>query len=220
MMPEIDGFALSKLIKQDREICDTKMILWTAYDQKGSVLEAKNNGFSAYITKPVKQNALLEALYNILKNDQISGYIDEAHPELVVKIEQVQIQSKGKILVAEDNKTNQKVATLLLNKMGYSVEIAENGQIAVDMVQANYYDLILMDYNMPVMDGLEATIKIRELDNEHVKAIKIIALTANATSYDMEKCLKSGMNDYISKPINQKELETKVNFWCAKDNHS
>lgn len=215
MMPDMDGFELAAKIKIEESMASTKMILWTAYDQKGTAHQAKGCGFLSYITKPIKQNALLEALYNVLIDDKQKINIKQEEKDCQ-KENVVLAKSKGHILVAEDNKTNQKVATLLLNKMGYTVEIADNGQIAVEMTKTKPYDLILMDFNMPVMDGLEATRQIRQIADEQISGINIIALTANAADTDRDICLNAGMNDYISKPINQKELEEKVNFWCAK----
>ena len=112
-----------------------------------------------------------------------------------------------KVLVAEDNLINQKVAMINLKKLGHEVEIAVNGQMALDMYKAGSYDVILMDIQMPIMDGLEATIAIRKYEEEEgIKKIKIVAITANAMNEDKNKCFEIGMNGYITKPIQTEEL--------------
>lgn len=112
-----------------------------------------------------------------------------------------------KVLVAEDNLINQKVAMINLKKLGHEVEIAINGQMALDMYKTGSYDVILMDIQMPIMDGIEATIAIREYEKEKgIKKIRIVAITANAMNEDKDKCFEIGMNGYITKPIQTEEL--------------
>jgi CheY-like chemotaxis protein len=114
------------------------------------------------------------------------------------------------VLLAEDNLINQKVAMMVVQKMGFTVDVAMNGKIAVDKFSKNSYDMILMDIMMPEMDGIEATKIIRELERNKTpgKRIKIVALTANAMKEDREKCLSSGMDDYLSKPFKPEDLES------------
>lgn len=113
-----------------------------------------------------------------------------------------------KVLVAEDNLINQKVAMINLKKLGHEVDIAANGQMAVDMYQSGSYDVILMDIQMPILDGLEATLAIRKYEEEHkLDQIKIVAITANALNEDKAKCFEVGMNEYITKPIQTEELK-------------
>lgn len=113
-----------------------------------------------------------------------------------------------KVLVAEDNLINQKVAMINLKKLGHEVEIAVNGQMAIDMFKVGTYDVILMDIQMPILDGLEATIAIRKYEEEKgLDKIKIIAITANALNEDKDKCFEVGMNEYITKPIQTEELK-------------
>jgi two-component system, sensor histidine kinase len=113
-----------------------------------------------------------------------------------------------KVLLAEDNLINQKVASININKMGHSVDLANNGQIALEKFQGNDYDLIFMDLQMPVMDGIEATKRIREFESKskHGKAIRIVAMTASAMPEDKYICYEAGMNDYVSKPFNKEDL--------------
>lgn len=113
-----------------------------------------------------------------------------------------------KVLVAEDNLINQKVAMINLKKLGHDVEIAVNGQMAFDMYKEGNYDVILMDIQMPILDGLEATIAIRKYEEENgLDKIKIVAITANALNEDKDKCFEVGMNEYITKPIQTEELK-------------
>ena len=113
-----------------------------------------------------------------------------------------------KVLLAEDNLINQKVASININKMGHSVDLANNGQIALEKFQGNDYDLIFMDLQMPVMDGIEATKRIREFESKskHGKAIRIVAMTASAMPEDKYICYEAGMNDYVRKPVNKEDL--------------
>lgn len=118
-----------------------------------------------------------------------------------------------KVLVAEDNLINQKVAMINLKKLGHEVEIAVNGQMAVDMYKSGSYDVILMDIQMPILDGLEATLQIRKIEeNEGLDRIRIVAITANALNEDKEKCFEAGMDEYITKPIKSDELKSVLDF--------
>ncbi len=223
-MPQTDGFELAKEIFEDENLKNTKCILFTAFDQKGIAAEAFKIGYSAYLTKPIRQNSLLRAAIEALKNNKITtlsephiitAYFKETPKPKETKTEN-NFQNQTNILLVEDNKTNQKVATLVLQKIGCKVTVAENGLEAVNMVKDGKYDIVLMDCQMPVMDGYEATGKIREIMEGETNTIPIIAMTANAIEGDREKCLDAGMDDYMSKPISQKEILEKIDFWKDK----
>lgn len=125
---------------------------------------------------------------------------------------------KGKILVAEDNVINQKVITTILKKNGYQYDLAQNGQEAVDRLAEEKFNLILMDCQMPIVDGLQATTIIREKENiGHLEHCPIVALTANAMAGDREKCLASGMDDFLAKPFKMEDLLQKIDEWIAQD---
>ncbi len=126
-------------------------------------------------------------------------------------------QSGGKVLVVEDNLINQRVAVIILSKLGYTAEVAGDGSEALEKLQKQHYDLILMDCQMPVMDGFEATHAIRALPSDLSK-IPIIAVTANALAGQREKCLATGMNEYISKPINSELLAAALRKYLAPSN--
>ena len=162
----MDGFELAKEIFEDENLKNTKCILFTEFDQKGIAAEAFKIGYrAAYLTKPIRQNSLLRAAIEALKNNKITtlsephiitAYFKETPKPKETKTEN-NFQNQTNILLVEDNKTNQKVATLVLQKIGCKVTVAENGLEAVNMVKDGKYDIVLMDCQMPVMDGYEAT---------------------------------------------------------------
>ena len=205
MMPEMDGVQLAKQIKQDDSISDIRMIMLTSSGMRGDAVKMKKIGFDGYFNKPIKQLDLYNAIITVLsEKDEPTEEFKEALPEkqLVTRYTLAeQKKRRTRILLVEDNVINQKVALLMLKKLGYGADVASNGREAVEAVKSNSYDIIIMDIQMPVMDGFEATQAIRE-GNESYRNIPIIAMTANAMKGDREKCLQAGMNDYIPKPIN------------------
>lgn len=221
-MPQTDGFELAKKIFAEPKISNVKCILFTAFDQKGVGDDALEIGYSAYLTKPLKQGALLKAVIDALQNKKQTRVEEPKRDKRSVeptKTEQAPRQKNGenaRILLVEDNLINQKVAFLMLTKMGCEVVIAHNGEDAIKTLDKEEFDVILMDCQMPVMDGFEATTRIRARKDDK-KSIPIIAITANAIEGDRERCIAVGMDDYISKPINQKEAIEKIAFWSAKN---
>ncbi|MBA3011375.1 MAG: response regulator [Desulfobacula sp.] len=219
-MPAIDGIALAKKILENKDITPPRMILMS-YTVKRLEPEAfKREGFEAQIAKPVYKKHVLDCLLQahgmapIQKTEGTRFNLEEptAASDLSATI--------LNILLAEDNKMNQKVATNMLKKLGHTVTIAENGKEAVDLYQTNQFHLILMDGQMPVMDGLEATRAIREIENKKPAPrphIPIVALTANAMKGDKELFLASGMDDYITKPIKRKALEDAIIHSMARN---
>jgi len=210
-MPFMDGETLGRRIKADPKLKDIIMIMSTGAGERGDATRMKEIGFSAYMTKPVKQSQLFNCIAIIKGNKKIP--VGDSSPKIFITRHNVSDGHKNKknILLAEDNPVNQKLATRLLEKRGYRVDVVSNGQEAVDALSRNNsaltYDIVLMDIQMPVINGLEATELIRSAQSPVTdKTIPIIAMTANAMNGDKERCLKSGMNDYISKPINQKLL--------------
>jgi len=217
-MPEMDGFELVRRIKKDDALRRIPIMLFTAAGNVGDGDKCKRLGVDCYITKPIKQNDLCDAVKSVLdlkKDDN-----QPADHTLITKYnvtEEEKPQKEIEILLAEDYPTNQQVAIRHLHSAGYNVDLAENGLEAVNAFQKKEYDLILMDLQMPVMDGYEATGKIRELelslnkgsDNEisaERKKVPIVAMTAHAIKGIREKCLETGMDDYITKPLRKKEF--------------
>jgi len=207
-MPDMDGAELGRLIRSDEVVRDVKMIMLTSMANRGDAAKFENVGFSGYLVKPLKQSQLLDCLATLFgevdSNDEIATSMVTRHT-----ISEARTQRRSRILVAEDNVVNQKVAQRMLEKLGFRADIVSNGLEALELAKVAQYDLILMDCQMPELDGYEATRKIRQLDGgpQH---IPIIAMTANAMKGDREKCLEAGMNGYVSKPVDSKKLEQEI----------
>ncbi len=212
-MPILDGVSLTKIIKADRLIKDVPVVLTTSVGNRGESKELKNIGFSGYLSKPVGQNELYNILSLVLGN-HIAKNADEN--SIVTKYSAIE-QSKIplKILVVEDDLTNQIVAKGMLRALGIeAVYIAANGQLALEQLLEYDYDIILMDMQMPILDGVEATKKIRAGEaGENNIELPIIAMTANAMKNTESICLAAGMDDYMTKPINRQTLKTKLSIW-------
>jgi len=205
----MDGETLGKTIKNDPAIKDMKLIMFTSIGKRGDGRRMSEIGFAAYLSKPLKQSQLYDCLITLL-ND---GSGEEGRKQLVTRHTIAEVRKlKLKILLAEDNIVNQKVARKMLQKIGYQVDCVANGKEAVEAVKSISYDVVLMDCQMPEMDGYEATGKIRRVEPED-QHIPIIALTANAMQGDREKCLDAGMDDYISKPVNATKLKEVIDKW-------
>jgi CheY-like chemotaxis protein/nitrogen-specific signal transduction histidine kinase len=209
-MPQVDGKTLCKKLIDDPDINDVKLILMTYTGKRLDKTSLKTIGFHAQIAKPVYRGHVLDCLkdlYNIAdKPDKVGTRIGIETSES----DRGAAPQQLKILLAEDNLMNQKVATNMLKKIGHTVTIANNGKEAVDQFEKGGFDIILMDGQMPVMDGLEATRAIRKIEKTKNTHIPIIALTANAMKGDKERFLDSGMDDFITKPIKRKALEEAI----------
>jgi CheY-like chemotaxis protein len=162
--------------------------------------------FASVLTKPVRQNTLYKHILDQVTNNKVRTFVPELNDDLSQTAKRLPLS----ILIVEDNPVNYRLAERVLTKLGYSSSVALNGQQAVDITAQHHYDVVFMDIQMPVMDGLEATRHIRERDG--VQPI-IIAMTANAMQSDRESCLKAGMDDYISKPIKFDGLLTILTRW-------
>ena len=204
-MPGCDGAELGRAIVQDPELKSVRLVLLTSSGQRGDGKLFAEIGFAGYLLKPVTQSDLTDCLKMVLSRNAEAWHL-QSQPIVTRHALRVQrAHSKDRILLAEDNAVNQKVATRLLEKFGYRVDVVENGRLAVDAWQNGGYDLILMDCQMPELDGYEATREIRRLENGD-SHIPIIALTAHAMKDAEVECLAAGMDDYISKPINKDML--------------
>ncbi len=211
-MPEIDGESLGMRIKNNPLTCNTMLIMLTSLAMRGDAERLNRYGFSAYLTKPVKKLQLFDCLStllgtvissNVSPDNNAAKYPHTSH-----------ITSKIRILLAEDNVTNQKVALAMLAKLGYSADAVANGKEAIKELEYIPYDIVLMDCQMPEMNGYEATGIIRSKNSNVLnREVVIIAMTANSTNSDCEKCLKAGMNDYISKPVMPSELSKILGKW-------
>jgi PAS domain S-box-containing protein len=215
MMPETDGEALGRLIKADSDIAGVHLVMMTSMGSRGDAGRLERLGFAAYLTKPVKQSQLFDCLMVVMHR----GESDEAEAVRIVTRHSLADRDKRKarILLAEDNAINRKVALKTLERMGYRAESVEDGHAAVEALSQRRFDLVLMDVQMPVMDGITATKRIRDeaspvLDHR----VPIVALTAHAMAEDREVCLAAGMNDYLSKPIQPDKLAAVLERWMRR----
>ncbi|MDH3327440.1 MAG: response regulator [Gammaproteobacteria bacterium] len=207
MMPDMDGLELAKELSERFGFDNKRFILLTSLTENNIRELASQAGIDVCLSKPIRKLML----YNLM-SDVMNNRYDNKKKSVVNKKTEIQIKtvssndSEIKLLVAEDNKINQKVIAGMLKKLGYSTEIANNGREAVEKLSVEYFDAVLMDVQMPEMDGYEATKAIRGFDDLRIKNTPIIAMTANAMKGDKEKCLQAGMDDYVSKPINTDDL--------------
>jgi PAS domain S-box-containing protein len=215
-MPEMDGITLGQRIKSDPELKDTLMIMVTSLGRKSENENWQSIGFADFLSKPVRQLQLKEIIISVLEKSKVDN-------DFIVKNEKVQPKdlnydkSKIKILIAEDNPTNQIVAITILKKLGYKADAVANGLEAVNLLQKVPYDLVLMDCQMPEMDGYEATRYIRDPKSKVLNNnIPIIAMTAYAMKGDREKCIECGMNEYLSKPVQVDKLSNMLEEWLGK----
>ncbi len=205
-MPDVDGFTLTEWIRNDAQLADTAVIMLTSGGRMGDRKKRKKLGVAAHLMKPVKQSELFDAIITVL------GVTEVADEQAAPTTEQDEMPSSTplRILLAEDNLVNQRLAIGVLGSKGHQVSVAGNGKEAIEMLATGEYDLVLMDVQMPEMDGLEATKQIRAEEAETGTHVPIIAMTAHAMKGDRELCLEAGMDDYLSKPIRINELTSKL----------
>jgi two-component system, sensor histidine kinase and response regulator len=205
-MPDCDGAELGRAIVQDETLKATRLILLTSSGQRGDGQLVAEIGFAGYLLKPVSQRDLTECLMLVLANEA-DTWRKQNQPIITRHALRAQrARTRNRILLAEDNLVNQKVAVRLLDKLDYRVHVVADGHAVVAAWQTGNFDLILMDCQMPRMDGYEATRTIRKLEDGRGH-IPIVALTAHAMKGDEEKCRAAGMDDYLSKPINRAKLD-------------
>jgi two-component system, sensor histidine kinase and response regulator len=201
-MPDIDGFGLAGRIKARPELATTMIMMLSSVGNQGDGVRCRELGIESYLTKPVRQSLLLEAVLSILA---MKGR-PLAHPIVVTRHSLNEAHRSLHILVAEDNAVNRQLVTALLGKRGHTIVSVVNGREAIAAVAKNVFDIVLMDVQMPEMDGLEATAAIRTMEAVTGAHVPIIALTAHAMKGDREICIAAGMDEYLSKPINPKQL--------------
>ena len=211
MMPGIDGFTLASAIKCDPSIASIHLMLLTSYGQRGDSTVAREAGVAAYLTKPVRQSQLFNCLADVVSQPVVTREGQESTRTtsgLITRhtLEEKKTMSTKLILLAEDNIVNQKVAVRQLHKLGYRADAVADGREALEALARIPYDLVLMDCQMPEMDGYDATAEIRRREGTS-RHTPIIAMTANALQGDREKCLAAGMDDYVSKPVKPAQLQ-------------
>jgi two-component system, sensor histidine kinase and response regulator len=205
MMPKMDGVELGRRIGADPAFAQTKLILATSLGVRGLAARAEACGFALALSKPVVQGKLLECVAQLCGVDIAVAPLPATTGPAATAPANLRDIGPLRILVVEDNQVNQLLATVLLSKAGHRIDIAANGLEALGAVSSRRYDLILMDVQMPEMDGIEATKRIRAMAGA-ARDIPIIAMTANAMKGDRERLLAVGMNDYVSKPIDKGQL--------------
>ena len=211
LMPGMDGFSFVERVRQEPKLSAAKIMMLTSSGQRGDAARCEELGISAYAMKPVRQSELRDVISRLL------GEKDNEGP-LITRYSLATAQSaltSLRILVAEDNAVNQKLVARLLEKRGHKVKVVANGREAVDSLDQNSFDLVLMDMQMPEMDGFEATAEIREREKKTGHHTPIIALTAHAMKGDRERCLDAGMDGYLSKPIRAQELDDLLATYTA-----
>jgi CheY-like chemotaxis protein len=220
-MAGMDGVAVAKAIKADPEIRDTVIVLLTSVGNWSELRREESTSIDASVVKPVRQSQLLETLA-IAWSKKLKGvsaaarlqperWVAKAKSELARKFEGRDIR----ILVADDNVVNQRVAYHILTALGLRADVAANGHEAVKMCGITPYDLILMDCQMPDMDGYAASREIRNHERSGQR-VSIVAMTAEAMSGARERCLDAGMDDYIAKPVNRVELFEALQKWIPQ----
>jgi CheY-like chemotaxis protein len=204
-MPEMDGLALARAVRADPVLAPTPILLLSSLGDRRHAVAAKEAGIEACLMKPIRKSHLRRFVASILSGQSKETEALTASEAREAK-DNPRAQARGRILVAEDNAVNQKLAVRLLEKLGFSTDVVANGLEAVDAFLRIPYDAILMDCLMPECDGFEATLRIRQAEGSS-KHTLIIALTANAMQGDREKCLAAGMDDYLAKPFKLSELD-------------
>ena len=216
-MPGMDGKTLGRKIKAAPGLRDTQLVMLTSVGTRGETTELERIGFAAYLTKPVNLSQLYDCLVTVLGD---APACDGAPGRRIITRHTLREERKRRIrvLVAEDNVVNQKVALRILEKLGYRADAVANGQEAVSALEAIPYDLVLMDVQMPEMNGFEAARLIRDPASRVLRHdIPIIAMTAHALKGDRERCLEAGMNDYLSKPVTALALNDALERQLAAD---
>ena len=210
-MPGMDGLQLARAIHADTRLGDTRLMMLTStyapVDEEGR----RKAGILRHVHKPIRRDDLFRVVSGVMSaSPDEAASSNNAAPMAT---------APAQLLLVEDNPVNQQVALAMLAKLGYRAVVAENGLAAVEQVQAHPYDLILMDCQMPVMDGYDATAAIRGLAGERGRSVPIIALTANAMSGDRERCLAAGMSDFLAKPFTREQLQMALLRWLPAPSH-
>jgi CheY-like chemotaxis protein/HPt (histidine-containing phosphotransfer) domain-containing protein len=196
----MDGFELASQIQRLPGCANIPMVMLSSAGLKGDAQRSRDAGISGYVSKPVSREELMQVLARVLELEP------QKQQALVTRHTAVEVPTGLDVLLVEDHAINQKLAVALLERWGHHVTVADNGQVALDLMVDKKFEVVLMDMMMPVMDGLEATRQIRALE-AGAQHIHIIAMTANAMESDRQRCIDAGMDDYISKPIKAQELQ-------------
>jgi PAS domain S-box-containing protein len=213
VMLGMNGYQLARAIRSDESLNATKLIMLTAFDVQEHREQALQAGYSGFLTKPLKQSHLFDCLADFYDTTTIQPYAAQSAPPPAAKAAE---HPSRLLLLVEDNPVNRKLAMMQLKKLGFTAHTANNGREALTALRSSRYDLILMDCQMPEMDGYEATGVIRTMETERGRHTPIIAMTANAMAGDRERCIAAGMDDYLSKPVGIEQLRVKIQRWLPE----
>ncbi len=218
-MPGMDGETMGEMVRADEKLQETKVILMSAHGIRGDAERLTNKGFSAYLPKPIRRQTLYDCLTLITSTPPALN--TEMHSSIITRHTVAEVRRRRiRILVVDDNETNLILAGTILQNLGFKIHEAYDGEQALDQIKTTKFDLVLMDCQMPILDGYAATKKIRGLQSP-ANTVPIVAMTANAMKGDRDKCLEAGMDDYISKPIEPQNLADIVCKWLnLHDNHT
>lgn len=209
-MPDVDGFTLAERIKQTPELAGATIMMLSSADLPGDTARCRALGIAVHLVKPIKQSELLDALLGVISPDAVAAPRVDRRPDRCPAV-------ALRILLAEDNIVNQKVMVRMLEKMGHHAVIAVTGTQALAALERESFDMVLMDVQMPDMDGLEAAAVIRARENGTSRHLPIVALTAHAMKGDEERCMLAGMDAYVSKPVASEKLVTIIGRLFAGD---
>jgi two-component system, sensor histidine kinase and response regulator len=214
-MPNVDGFSLLELIRQKPELSPAVVMMLTSCGQRSDIERCRRLGITSYLLKPIRRAELLST---------ISAAVDKSVPAALCVQPRNRPRTPGKrlhILLAEDNVINQRVATRALEKMGHSVVVANDGRDVLSLLPSEHFDLIFMDIQMPELDGITTTVRVREAERLTNAHIPIIAMTAHAMTADQERCRQAGMDGYVAKPISAGQLRAAITLavpaWGGSD---
>jgi signal transduction histidine kinase/CheY-like chemotaxis protein len=213
-MPKMDGFEFVEHVREEPGFSTATIMMLTSAGHQGDAERCKSLGISAYLLKPIRQSELREAIAKVLGTKDQQG----ATP-LITRFSLYDAKDREnglRVLLVEDNRVNQRLASRMLEKRGHHVDVAENGREALEKVEKQRFDLVLMDVQMPEMDGFEATAAIRARENGSHAHLPVIALTAHAMKDDRDKCLAAGMDGYLTKPIKPQELDALLESYLGR----
>jgi CheY-like chemotaxis protein/HPt (histidine-containing phosphotransfer) domain-containing protein len=214
----MDGLQLARDIKARPELDKTRLIMLTSTYEAGNAREREQAGILRCVSKPIRQSELYEVVSGALTADREIGAAAAVAAPAATAADGHLARLRGRVLVAEDNRVNQKLAKAMLGTLGLAADIAGNGEEALALIEQQAYDVVLMDCQMPVMDGYQATRAVRAREAGGGKRLPIIALTANAMEGDRDQCLAAGMDDYLAKPYSRAQLQQALGRWLQAEN--
>ncbi|HEY9791692.1 MAG TPA: response regulator [Candidatus Obscuribacterales bacterium] len=209
VLPDMDGFEFAQAVQRDKQLSRVPLVLVSTFGAEEGEDSALSAGYHAHIARPLKQAQVVNAVQAILEGTSVDAAVTDDQTRSVPAL----LKGQRVILVAEDNPVNQKVALLQLKELGYYAEVVSDGREAVEAAKKAPFDAILMDLQMPHMNGLDATKEIRKWERQTGSHVPIIAMTANAMASDRDECLAIGMDDYLNKPVTYDQLSDVLSKW-------